>query len=153
LHGKNFTKEDDRKGGCEMISEHEDLRGYPMFKFLYESWQRFRQKGMLSEEWAEFRVYYEWAMERGYKPGARIVRWDKRNTASPGNCYLDFPGTEETEHIKGGYKNSPCISCRYDTGKGCVCYRSCKRYILWLNKCWEDFREAAYIRESEVDDG
>ena len=129
-----------------MTVDYEYYKDFPMFKPLYEAWKRLRMRGALSEEWKDFERFYEWAMAEGYTNGARVVRADREKPADPTNSYIKFPTEmlEKKGSIKGGYKNRPCNECQYKDRESCA-YRTCGRYIVWLNRSWEDFRKAAGI--------
>lgn len=132
-----------------MSLAYEELRKEPLFKPLFASWRRFQDKGVLAEEWKDFRPFFEWGVEQGYELGAKIHRTDKRKLAAPDNCHFVLPEDDGLECIKGGSANKPCKSCPYDTMKGCGSWKVCKRYKAWLNKSWDDFRKVAVISEVE----
>ena len=51
------------------------------------SYHRYGEKGIsVCDEWNDFRVFYPWAMESGYKEGLTLDRIDPSGNYEPSNC-------------------------------------------------------------------
>ena len=125
-----------------MKIEYDDLRHRVEFHRLHSVWCRFKSNRQLSQEWANFRVFFEWAVSHGWKRGMIVRRIDKDKPAGPDNCWLEGKENpeEDVSEIKAGYKNSPCKGCRSNGPSGCDRFRTCARYRFWINKSWDEIR-------------
>ncbi len=136
-----------------MFIEHDDpIKEQPFYFPLYRSWKRFRRGGFLAAEFDDFHAFYDWAIENGYEYGDIIYRPCGGHKIGPRNGMIskakaNADAGREISNIKAGSKNSPCIGCACNKDGSCSSFSSCVRYATWLNKCWEDFRKAAGIKE------
>lgn len=62
---------------------------------IYTAWKKVRSKPFC-EEWRAFLPFYNWSIENGYKPGARIHLIDKEGEYGPDNCVWSVKEEEET---------------------------------------------------------
>lgn len=130
------------------------MKNRPEYEPLRASWARFKNRGVLSEEWEKFETFFKDALDAGWEVGDMVVRVDSTAPIGPDNLFIrkcDRKKQEEAKAAaeaelaatKGGYKNSPCISCPCDKDGTCDSYKKCKHYRLWISACWRDFKKAA----------
>lgn len=126
----------------------------PGYEALWGKYSAFRSRGNLAPEWSDFWAFYNWVIDHGWEPGTNIIV-DWTRLIGPDNCLLKVTvrrampennaDAPPVESIKGGYKNSPCIGCPNDSGKGCPSYANCPKYAAWVAASWDQFN--AYARK------
>lgn len=53
----------------------------------YNGWARYGGLGIyMTDEWFDFKTFYDWAISTGYKKGKTLDRIDKEGNFVPGNC-------------------------------------------------------------------
>lgn len=97
---------------CQEIKEH------PEFKSLY---YRFGGSSELKKGFDDFLEFFEWSLDNGYEPGAKLRRKDEGKPWNPDNLYWKAPdvkiqpffGEEQKEAIEKWNKTVNRIRVHY----------------------------------------